>query len=61
MQWRWCRVGAACGEAGVEELLKATIDAAVVSKAIRLAEFERLIVDLTAQKKAIAHPVIRAC
>ena len=45
------------GEAGVEELLKATIDTAVASKTIRPAEFERLIVDTTVQEKAIAHPV----
>ena len=45
------------GEAGVEELLKATIDAAVQMKAIRPAEFERVIVDTTVQEKAIAHPV----
>ena len=45
------------GEAGVEELLKATIDTAVTSKAIRPAEFERIIVDTTVQEKAIAHPV----
>jgi IS5 family transposase len=51
------RFRAAIGEAGVEELLKATIDTAVVSKAIRPAEFERLIVDTTVQEKAIAHPV----
>jgi len=47
----------AIGEAGVEELLKATLDAAVTYKAIRPAEFERVIVDSTVQEKAIAHPV----
>jgi IS5 family transposase len=47
----------AIGEAGVEELLKATIDAAVAVKAVRPAEFERIIVDSTVQEKAIAHPV----
>ena len=47
----------AIGEAGVEELLKATIDTAVATKAIRPQEFERVIVDSTAQPKAIAHPV----
>ena len=47
----------AIGEAGVEELLKATIDTAVQTKAIRPAEFERIIVDTTVQEKAIAHPV----
>ena len=51
------RFRAAIGEAGVEELLKATIDTAVMSKAIKPAEFERLIVDTTVQEKAIAHPV----
>ncbi|KQP13043.1 IS5 family transposase [Pseudorhodoferax sp. Leaf267] len=51
------RFRSAIGEAGVEELLKATIDTAVASKAIRPAEFERLIVDTTVQEKAIAHPV----
>jgi transposase, IS5 family len=45
------------GEAGVEELLKATIDAAVKMKAVRPSEFERVIVDTTVQEKAIAHPV----
>lgn len=51
------RFRTAIGEAGVEELLKATIDTAVSCKAIRPAEFERLIVDTTVQEKAIAHPV----
>ncbi|RBE89742.1 IS5/IS1182 family transposase, partial [Xanthomonas oryzae pv. oryzae] len=51
------RFRAAIGEAGVEELLKATIDTAVSSKAIVPAEFERLIVDTIVQEKAIAHPV----
>jgi IS5 family transposase len=51
------RFRSAIGEAGVEELLKATIDTAVHSKAIRPAEFERIIVDTTVQEKAIAHPV----
>jgi len=51
------RFRSAIGEAGVEELLKATIDAAVQMKAIRPAEFERVIVDTTVQEKAIAHPV----
>jgi IS5 family transposase len=51
------RFRAAIGEAGVEELLKATIDTAVMSKAIKPAVFERLIVDTTVQEKAIAHPV----
>lgn len=47
----------AIGEAGVEALLKATIDTAVVTKAVRPSEFERIIVDSTVQEKAIAHPV----
>jgi len=51
------RFRSAIGEAGVEELLKATIDTAVTSKAIRPSEFERVIVDTTVQEKAIAHPV----
>ena len=51
------RFRTAIGEAGVEELLKATIDTAVQTKAIRSAEFERVIVDTTVQEKAIAHPV----
>ena len=47
----------AIGEAWVEELLKATIDTAVQTQAVRPAEFERVIVDTTVQEKAIAHPV----
>jgi len=45
------------GEAGMEIILKATIDTAVATKAIRPAEFERVIVDTTVQEKAIAYPV----
>ena len=51
------RFRTAIGEAGVEELLKATIDTAVAIKAVRPADFERVIVDSTVQEKAIAHPV----
>ncbi len=51
------RFRSAVGEAGVEELLKATIDTAVHSKAIRPAEFERVIVATMVQEKAIARPV----
>lgn len=47
----------AIGEAGVEALLKATIDTAVTTRAVRPSEFERVIVDSTVQEKAIAHPV----
>ena len=51
------RFRTAIGEAGVEELLKATIDTAVTTQAIGPVEFERIIVDSTVQEKAIAHPV----
>jgi IS5 family transposase len=44
------------GEAGVEQLLKTTIEAAVVMGAVKKTEFERVIVDSTVQSKAIAHP-----
>jgi IS5 family transposase len=51
------RFRTAIGEAGVEELLKATVDTAVATEAVRPKEFERVIVDTTVQEKAIAHPV----
>ncbi len=51
------RFRAVVGEAGLEELLKATIDTAVEIRAIKPQEFERVIVDTTVQEKAIAHPV----
>ncbi len=46
----------ALGEAGVEELLAATIAAAVEMKAVKPAEFDRIIVDTTVQEKAVAYP-----
>ena len=45
------------GEAGLEELLSATIHTAVDVGAIKKTEFKRVIVDTTVQEKAIAHPV----
>ena len=44
------------GEAGVEQLLKSTIEASVSMGAVKKKEFERIIVDTTVQEKAIAHP-----
>jgi transposase, IS5 family len=44
------------GEAGVEQLLKTTIEAAVAMKAVKPVELERVTVDTTVQEKAIAHP-----
>lgn len=46
----------AIGEDGLELLLKATIETAVDSRAIKPQELERVIVDSTVQEKAIAHP-----
>jgi transposase, IS5 family len=45
------------GEAGLEQMLKATINVAVDIKAVKPDELERVIVDTTVQEKAIAHPV----
>jgi len=45
------------GEEGQEQLLKATIDMAVASKAIKPKELGGVIVDTTVQERAIAHPV----
>jgi transposase, IS5 family len=44
------------GEAGVEQLLKSTIEASVAMQLVKPTEFERVIVDTTVQEKAIAHP-----
>ncbi len=51
------RFRADIGEAGLETILKATIDTAVTINAIKPTEFERIIVDTTVQEKAIAYPV----
>ena len=44
------------GEAGVEQLLKSTIEASVSIGVVKKTEFEMIIVDTTVQEKAIAHP-----
>ena len=51
------RFRVAVGEAGMETILKATIDTAVASQAINPTAFERVIVDTTVQEKAIAYPL----
>jgi IS5 family transposase len=45
------------GEEGLEQLLKATVDAAAAMKVVKTADFQRVTVDTTVQEKAIAHPV----
>ena len=50
------RFRVAIGETGMETILKATIDTAVATNAIKPVEFERVIVDTTVQEKAIAYP-----
>ena len=44
------------GEAGVEQLLKSTIEASVSMGVVKKTEFEMIIVDTTVQEGAIAHP-----
>jgi len=44
------------GEAGVEELLAETIEAAKRAKVIKSASLKRVIVDTTVMEKAVAHP-----
>jgi IS5 family transposase len=44
------------GEEGVEQLLIATIEAAVSSNVVKPSEFEKVIIDSTVMEKAIAHP-----
>jgi hypothetical protein len=44
------------GGAGVEQLLKTTIETAVAIKAVKPTQVERVIVDSTVHEKAIAHP-----
>ena len=44
------------GEAGVEELLAQTIEAAKAMKAIRPRDLERVVIDSTVQEKAVAYP-----
>lgn len=51
------RFRTAIGEAGMEKLLKFTIETAAEIKAVKPAEFKRIIVDTTVQEKAVAHPV----
>jgi IS5 family transposase len=45
------------GEAGMEQLLKTTIETAAAIQAVKRAEFECVIVDTTVQEKAVSHPV----
>lgn len=45
------------GEAGLEELLSATIHTAIDVSAVKKSELQRVIMDTTVQEKAVAHPV----
>jgi hypothetical protein len=49
------------GEAGVEQLLKPTIEASVAMGAVKKTEFERVIVDTTVQEKTAAPPPTAGC
>lgn len=51
MRWR-----KRLGEAGVEELLAETIEAAKRANVIKTLSLKRVIVDTTVMEKAIAHP-----
>lgn len=53
------RILIAIGETGFEELLKATIETAVTTKTVKPAKFDRVIVDSTVQRRAIAYLVGR--
>ena len=44
------------GEAGVEELLSRTLTTAVGMEAVTVADLEVVVVDTTAQEKAVAYP-----
>jgi hypothetical protein len=44
------------GEAGVEQLLKTTIEAAVAMNVVKKTELQAVIVDTTVQEKAVALP-----